>query len=169
MGRANTLHTCTSRAWYYCDRPIYRVRCNSWFYAGAPCAFICCLLCKHCAALAQQDSTRYLELSFLLLLIQHIKHACGVAEVGAAVRHVQVHGAGAVVEGQDAVQRLGEVRQRRVGHRLAPARQPARAARGAGVGTAPRGIARKRAPVRVGSAGMPCTACRKRACGIRTL
>jgi len=101
----------------------------------------------------------------LYLVTQHIERACGVAKVGAAVRHVQVHGAGAVVEGQDAVQRLGEVRQRRVGHRLAPARQPPRAARGARVRMVPRSSARKHTPAQTNVSATLCSMRRPRCVG----
>ena len=50
------------------------------------------------------------------------------AEVGAAVRHVQIDGAGVVVVLQDREQLLKELVEVCVGHLLAPARQPPSAA-----------------------------------------
>ena len=53
---------------------------------------------------------------------------CGVAKVGAAMRHVQIDGAGVVGEAQGVVKGGDELVQGCVGHGLTPVRQPARAA-----------------------------------------
>ena len=53
---------------------------------------------------------------------------CGVAKVGAAVRHVQVDRAGIVGKAQGIVEGGYELVQGCVGHGLSPVRQPARAA-----------------------------------------
>jgi len=63
-----------------------------------------------------------------LLLPEAQRSTCPEAEVGAAVRHVEVEAAGAVVKLEDAVQAGGHLGGARVRHDLAPVCQPPRAA-----------------------------------------